>query len=453
VHLGALPGGRRVAAITLAAVLPEVHVVLLVTRQAVLLELHLIRWAAVARLAGELAVRAAERKPGLLAVVELPQLPAVLRVAGVAGDLLVLPGEGPRGVARVVEARRLPFLAAVADAAVLAEATGVRVLRLMAAEAVARQLVLQISRAVAVVAGDAVVHPLERETGLLEVIELRGLPALGDVALGALGAALAVVHVVRLVAGDALLGRVLVAVAEVTGRARRLGVLVAQRKGGLVVVVADVPPGALVVAGAAVAPQLALVRLLFSMTGDAFLLRVAKGLAGGVTALAHHVDVRAAQRIVGVLVIELLVAQLHDVGGAAEMLVVAGAALRDVDAGEAAVEVAVLVQIAGDLLVTVETQPRLLAAVAAVVAERARFLVFHVSRAQLARHEKRLRIHGLSVPPCQQSRQPSEYQQRVASSLPHGWRWSASIDVDGNHMNDRRDDHHEDQRYVQRMPQ
>src|SRR2546429_2555554 len=241
------------------------HVVLLVTRQAVLLELHLIRWAAVARLAGELAVRAAERKSGLLAVVELPQLPAVLRmaalavlaeialvhvillvavdalvadlailagevtllarhrhvqthqrefrqvvieaharapalrrvalvallaeaagvhivrpmaahalgrqllrhhvrrVAGVAGDLLVLPGEGPRGVAGVVEARRLPFLAAVADAAVLAEATGVRVLRLMAAEAVARQLVLQISRAVAVVAGDAVVHPLERE--------------------------------------------------------------------------------------------------------------------------------------------------------------------------------------------------------------------------------------------------------------------------------------------------
>src|SRR5207302_9423917 len=60
------------------------HVVLLVTRQAVLLELHLIRWAAVARLAGELAVRAAERKPGLLAMIELPQLPAVLRMAALA---------------------------------------------------------------------------------------------------------------------------------------------------------------------------------------------------------------------------------------------------------------------------------------------------------------------------------------------------------------------------------
>src|SRR5947207_2426248 len=449
VHLGALPGGRRVAAITLAAVLPEVHVVLLVTRQAVLLELHLIRWAAVARLAGELAVCAAERKPGLLAVVELPQLPAVLRVAAVAvlaevalvhiillvavdalvADLAILAGEVTL-LARhchvqtdqrefrqvVIEAHaRAPALRRVALIALLAEAAGVHIVRPMAAHALGRQLLRHHVRRVAGVAGDLLVLPGEGPRGVARVVEARRLPFLAAVADAA--------------------------------------VLVAQRKACLVVVVADVPPGALVVAGAAVAPQLALVRLLFSMTGDAFLLRIAKGLAGGVTALAHHVDVRAAQRIVGVLVIELLVAQLHDVGGAAEMLGVAGAALRDVDAGEAAVEVAVLVQIAGDLLVTVETQLRLLAAVAAVVAERARFLVFHVSRAQLARHEKRLRIHGLSVPPCQQSRQPSEYQQRVASSLPHGWRWSASIDVDGNHMNDRRDDHHEDQRYVQRMPQ
>jgi hypothetical protein len=312
----------------------------------------------------------------------------------------VLPGERPGGVARVVEARRLPFLAAMADGAVLAEATRVRVLRLMAAVAIARQLVLQISRAVAIVAGDAIVHPFEREAGLLEVVELRGLPALGDVALAALGAALAVVHVVRLVAGDALLGRILVAIAEVTGGARRLRVLVAQRKGRLVVVVADVAPGALVVTGAAVAPQLALVRLLFLMARVAILRRIAIALAGGVATLAHHIGVRAAQRIVGVLVIELLVTQLDDVGCAAEMLGVARAALRDVDAGEAAVEMAVLVHVAGDLLVAVETQLCLTAAVAAVVAQRALLLVFHVSRRQLARHEKSLRIHGFSTAPC-----------------------------------------------------
>src|SRR5437879_12711115 len=113
------------------------------------------------------------------------------------------------------------------------------------------------------------------------------------------------------------------------------------------------------------------------------------------------------------------------------MLGVAGAALRlrYVDAGEAAVEMAVLAQIAGDLLVTVETQPPLLASVAAVVAERARLLVFHVSRAQLAPHEKRLGIHGLSPPPCQQSREPSAHQQRVPSSPPPRWPRRALIGV------------------------
>src|SRR6266566_2267223 len=208
------------AAITLAAVLPEVHVVFLVAVDALVADLAILA-GEVTLLARHCHVQTDQREfrqvvieahataPALRRVALIALLaeaagvhivrpmaahalgrqllrPHVRRVAGVTADLLVPPGEGPRGVARVVEARRLPFLAAVADAAVLAEATGVRVLRLMAAEAVARQLVLQVPRAVAVVAGDAVVHPLEREAGLLEVIELRGLPARGDVALGAL---------------------------------------------------------------------------------------------------------------------------------------------------------------------------------------------------------------------------------------------------------------------------
>src|SRR5205823_540118 len=347
VHPCALPRHRGMAAVALAAVLPDVHVVLLMAREAIRLELHFVRWPQVAGLAGKLAVRTAQGKSGLLAVVELPHLPAVRRVAssavlaqiplvhvvlamavdtlladvavlagqmtllarnrdvqadqrkarevvieahagaparrrvaliaflaelagvhvvgpvaahafggqllrrharGMAGmtpDLLVTADEGPLGVARMVEARGLPLLVAVAGAAVLAEAGGVRILRLVTAEALARQLVLEIPRAMAVVAGDAVVHTLEGEAGLLLVIELRGLPGAGDVALGAFDTTIAVVHVVRLVARDALFGRALVTIAEVTGRAGRLGVLVPQWKRGLVVIVADVAPGAL----------------------------------------------------------------------------------------------------------------------------------------------------------------------------------------------------------------
>jgi len=121
-------------------------------------------------------------------------------MAGMTRDLLVTTHEGPLGVARMVKVRGLPLLVAVAGAAVLAQPQGMRVLRLVAAEAFARQLVLEISGAVAVVAGDAVVHTLEREAGLLLVIELRVLPALGDVAFSALDTTVAVVHVVRLVA-------------------------------------------------------------------------------------------------------------------------------------------------------------------------------------------------------------------------------------------------------------
>src|SRR5215472_8635308 len=80
------PGRRGVAAVALPAVPPEVHVILLVAREAVLGELHLIGRAPMTGLAGELAVRTREGESGLLAVIELPQPPAVGGVA--AGAVL-----------------------------------------------------------------------------------------------------------------------------------------------------------------------------------------------------------------------------------------------------------------------------------------------------------------------------------------------------------------------------
>ena len=65
------------AAVALASVLAEVHVILFVARQAILFELHLIRWPSVAPLAGEARVRAAQAEPGLLAVIKFPKTPAV----------------------------------------------------------------------------------------------------------------------------------------------------------------------------------------------------------------------------------------------------------------------------------------------------------------------------------------------------------------------------------------
>src|SRR5258708_38755094 len=96
----------------------------------------------------------------------------------------------------------------------------------------------------AVVAGNAIVHAFECVAGLLLVIELRGLPVLGDVALATPRAAIAMVHIVGLVTGDAVLGRALVAIAEVAGGAGHFRMPGAQREGRLVMGVTDLAPGA-----------------------------------------------------------------------------------------------------------------------------------------------------------------------------------------------------------------
>src|SRR5579863_6859878 len=196
--------------------------------------------------------------------------------------------------------------------------------------------------------------------------------------IAALGAAPAVVHVVRLVAGGAVFRRLLVAVAEVAGGAGELRVLFPEGEGRLVVVVAHVAPGARVMTGAAVAPQSPLVRLLFLMAAEAVAGRVAIGLAGNVAARAGEVGMGAAQPVVRQVVVELLRHELDDVPAAAQMLGVAGVALRPGHARDVPVEAPLAGNIRLDVLVTVEAKLRLPAAVAAVVTIRAPLLVLRV---------------------------------------------------------------------------
>src|SRR5579864_9012749 len=212
--------------------------------------------------------------------------------------------------------------------------------------------------------------------------------------IAALGAALAGVHVVRLVTGGAVPGRLLVAVAEVTGGAGELRVLFPEREGRLVVVVAQVAPGARVMTGAAVAPQPSLVRLLFLMAAEAVARRIAIGLAGRVAARAGEIGMGAAQPVVRQVVVELLRHELDDVAAATEMLAVAGVALRPGHAGQVPVEAPLAGNIRGDVLVTVEAKLCLPAAVATVVTLRALLLVLRVGRREFAGHQQRLWIHG-----------------------------------------------------------
>ncbi len=149
------------------------------------------------------------------------------RVTRVTSDLGVLSVEGPVSIPRMIEQRWLPFIRAMALLATATEPASMSILSLMTANALARQLVFEVAGAMTVLAVDTGVGSLERETGLLSVVESSCLPARRRVTGSAFGTALAAVDIVRGMAGDALLGRALVAVAEVTGLTGNLRVPVA----------------------------------------------------------------------------------------------------------------------------------------------------------------------------------------------------------------------------------
>jgi len=67
----------------------------------------------------------------------------------------------------------------------------------VAAGAILRYRVLQISAAVTISAADTGVAPLQREPGLARMVELLRGPISRGVAIGALGSLAAFVHVVR----------------------------------------------------------------------------------------------------------------------------------------------------------------------------------------------------------------------------------------------------------------
>jgi hypothetical protein len=157
--------------------------------------------------------------------------------------------------------------------------------------------------------------------------------------------------------------------------------------------------------GCAVLAQLAVVRLLGLVTGNALARCLAKFLPGEVATVAGDVHMRAMQRKVGSLVIEGLAAEFHDVGAAALMFDVTGAALGRVDAGQMAVEALSGAYVRGDFLVAIEAQLPLVAAITAVMTVRALFLVLLVSSRQFPWHEELFRVHGVAVAHRQQAQQ------------------------------------------------
>jgi hypothetical protein len=152
----------------------------------------------------------------------------------------------------------MPDLVVMAVVALLAEAPGVRIIGLVAAVAVFRNLVLVVAAPVAAEAVDLGVAPEQRKAGLLLVIELGGLPLGRGVALAAVITTLFIVRIVGRMTADAALGCLFIVATKVTGAAADALVRAGERELGLAVIEARARPAVEVVAIGAAIAQLAL---------------------------------------------------------------------------------------------------------------------------------------------------------------------------------------------------
>lgn len=180
-----------------------------------------------------LAKHAAVRLVGSVAVDALGTQLLLLHHAGVAKvaiDVCVSAFERELESAGVIEARNLPPITVMTVRTRRSHATGMRVVRLVATNAIFRYRGLQIAATVAVVAADSGVFAIKGKSGLPRMVEpLRG-PVRRGMAMSTLRSLAALVNVIGHVAADALLRRPLVVLACMAGIARDLTMRVRQRK-------------------------------------------------------------------------------------------------------------------------------------------------------------------------------------------------------------------------------
>ena len=169
---------------------------------------------------------------------------------------------------RVIEAGDFPHVAVVAIRARRSQATGMLVIRLVAADAILRDWILQISATVAIAAADSSVLAIEGKSSLPRVIELLRAPVGRVVAVGALRSLTALMHVIGHVAADALLRRSFVMLACVAGGAGNLAVLVGEREGRSLVVERVLLPGLGVMAGCALGSECTAMDVILAMAVD-----------------------------------------------------------------------------------------------------------------------------------------------------------------------------------------
>lgn len=153
---------------------------------------------------------------------------------------------------------------------------------------------------------------------------------------------------------------------------------------------------------------------------------------------------RALERQLRQGVIELCLIELRDVRIAPFVLAVTGAAFAAAGIRHAAVKIAVLAYILGNIFMAIETQRGLRHFVGAVVAIAARLFLLDVSLAHLPRHQQ-----GLDRARMGLGGEERDEHSHAENPYSH----ERSVNVNGDHMHDPGDQQHEEERNVQHVPE
>ena len=231
----------------------------------------------------------------------------------------------------------------------------------------------------------------ERELGGLVVIERGALPFLAAMAGLALGPEAALMHVLALVAVDACVRQILVALAGVTEDALHGLVRPHELEIGLIVIEGlPLAPGRVAVAALALLSERSFVRLVLLVAAHARRRGVAEFLARGMAAVAPGCRMGAGQLEVAEGVVERLGIEEHDIRSAALVVGMTVLAFDALNIRTPAVETRLAVDVPGHVLVAVETEPALARFRERLVTVPALLLELGMALDHLARHDELL---------------------------------------------------------------
>lgn len=309
-------------------------------------------------------------------------------MTGIAIKPVVPRRQGKFAVADMIEICRLPGAAVMTLATALAHATGMGILRPVTTHAGFRHRVLHAAGSMATGTIGTRMCTAQRKTGLPGMIKLRGGPVDRRMALFAIDTARTPMDIIGCMTGRTLHGRAAIAVADVTGDTGNFSVPVGKRKMCPAVIILAAQPGADGMACATVIAQLSLMRFVLAMTGNAFSRCIAVTLACFMAAAAGYAHMCTLQGEVAALMIKLSSNKFDDVGIAPLVLGVTCQALQIGRIGEMPVQSHPALNIAGDILVTIQTQTALTDPIAPVMTIAAFGLQPGMRTAHLAGHQQ-----------------------------------------------------------------